>query len=258
MPLGSARTLRSLWLLGLALLHPRSGVFGKTASGFPLCSMSNPMAYSVGEPVMLCFFVSTSPPRKMVFRLKVDEYATISLKGSKSIAAAESQSVYTWVAAGYAGEASPLDCSNASDVGARGDIVSCPQIYTSSRHSAAMLNLVVNLQDGKITGFAWDNNCAGCGPSSCMKTHTSLNLSTNIPGGSLFDAGVCGRELAKCSQATENSCDMTAMVTWVGTDQNGRNLLSAGMRLSKFTGYTLKSLFETLDDTYDKYSKKLG
>merc|ERR1712176_213308 len=203
---------------------------------------------------MFCVSITTNPVRKMIFRLKVDEYSTLMLKGSQKMTTSASQPVYAWVGASQTGEANPLNCDDTSDMERRGAVASCPQIYTSSSHVAFLLNLVVNLDNGKVSSFAWDNGCAGCGPSSCMESSKRFDVNKSIAGSEYFKTGVCGQDTPKCPPEAENSCDMKILVTWAGTDKDGNNLLSAGLRLSKFTGHTLRSVYDTMSDNYANYA----
>lgn len=204
---------------------------------------------ALGDPIRLCVFVSTAPIRKMVFMLKVDEYAKALLHGSARLAVAnQSSPLYTWVATSQTSAAYPLDCDNAEDVRNRSSQATCPQLYAGSSKVAELLSLVITLDKGRITSLDWDNGdvangCAGCGPSFCMYSSKSLNLSSWLGGPSYFDQGSCGFDLNSC---TEDKCNLSVLVTWVGTDRDGRNAVSAGIRLSKFTGYTLNSLYDTM------------
>merc|ERR1711904_599000 len=98
-----------------------------------------------------------------VFRIKVEEHASLILLGSEKFAIGSGGSaVHTWLAAsqdtqGY--PVGPLDCTSSSDMSARGHVVSCPQIYANG-----------------------------------AKVAHRLNPSTGQPGAELFDDGVCGKE----------------------------------------------------------------
>lgn len=225
-------------------------------SGRPRCNLGNAVEYGVGESAMFCVFLSTNPLRKMIFRLKVDEHSTMMLQGSQKLTIEEgtSQPVYTWISGTQAADAFPLDCaSDAEDERARGSVVSCPQIYASGSHVAKVLNLVINLQDGHVSSFAWDNGCSACAPSSCMLSSKTLDVMSQPrrQAGGHFNTGACGEDVPKCPPGDQNECDMKVFVTWAGTDKDGRNLKSAGLRMSKFTGATLNSVFNTMKDNYN-------
>jgi hypothetical protein len=242
-----------------------AGTTGASTYVSPKCNLGtdDSTTYKFGEKLKLCVFLSTSPVRKMIFEVEVDQYATMMLRGSQMRAAKEGRPVYTWVTSStqhleaklQGDEATPLDCSTELDFKKRGNFVSCPQKYTDSDHTAVLMSLVVNLKDGKMAGFAWDNACTNCGPQRCMDISTSFDLNGTMGGRQesyeKFGIGVCGTAMAKCDQSKKSQCDMVVLVTWAGTDRDGRNLLTAGMRLSKFSGHTMKSMYETMDDHYD-------
>jgi len=218
----------------------------------PSCNLGEQPPLAIGDQVLLCVFLSTHPPRKIIVRVKVEEYAELLLKGSVGLIAMEHQKlpVSTWVTASSEASALPLDCSDggAADIDARLALASCPQIYASSAHVAPLLSLVVNLRNGVVSSFAWDNGCAGCGPDACMYSNKFLNLSTDSYGGGTFEQGTCGQGYPSCGW----QCDLKILVTWAGTDKNGRHAISAGTRLSKFSGYSLSSLYERMSKNYDE------
>jgi len=235
--------------------------FGQIPS--PHCDLNlgaSVAALAVDDPVMVCIFLSTSPPKKMIFKLIVEEYASLKLAGSKDLArggvisngrmitknnaSTPTDDIHTWIARSDAAVAWPLNCNSDDDMNARGAYVSCPQIFASGSHVAHVLSLVINLRDGLISSFAWDNGCAACGPQRCMKSAVSLDRNM-IPGAEKFGRGSCGRTYVQCEDP--KACDLQILVTWAGTDKEGRHLQSAGRRLSRFSGSTIGSLYETMD-----------
>lgn len=222
----------------------------------PSCDFGDFHSLAVGDAMKFCVFVSTKPARKMVFHAKVEESSEFLLKGSEKLAYTNmSSSVYTWVAKSHKATAYPLDCANPTDVANRGRDVSCPQIYATSKRTALFTNLVVNLKQGEVSSFAWDNGCSGCSPDDCMEGSKKFDLQSYSAGPESFHQGTCGQQLATCA-GNELSCDLKVFVTWAGTDRHGQNLLSAGTRLSKLTGPTLSSLFKTMQEGYDKALSK--
>merc|ERR1711924_39650 len=139
--------------------------------------------------------------------------------------------VHAWIATSMQGPAVPLRCNDDTDSKERGRYVSCPQIYATADHIATALSLVVNVHEGIISSFTWDNSCEACGPQRCMKSAESL--------------GACGRNHVRCTDS-KGSCDLTVLVTWAGTDKDGRHMQSAGRRVSRFTGATINSMYETM------------
>eukprot|EP00930_Biecheleria_cincta_P052410 TRINITY_DN37660_c0_g1_i1.p1 TRINITY_DN37660_c0_g1~~TRINITY_DN37660_c0_g1_i1.p1 ORF type:complete len:256 (+),score=23.62 TRINITY_DN37660_c0_g1_i1:30-797(+) len=243
----------ALWLCVLVSFFLRTA-----ASSAPSCDVGDFHSLAIGDAMKFCVFLSTKPAQKMVFQAKVEESAQFLLKGSQQLAFGNmTSSVYTWVAKSHKANAYPLDCANHADVARRGDMVSCPQIYATSERTALFTNLVVNLKNGEVSSFAWDTSCSGCAPNDCMEGSKHFDLQNYIAGSELFSHGTCGQQLATCA-GNQLSCDLKVFVTWAGTDRHGQNLLSAGMRLSKLTGPTLSSLFNTMQQGYEKALSKVS
>jgi len=234
------------------------GVLGLSTA---LCDMGEQPPVALGDPIRLCLFLSSSPVQRMIFQIKVEQYAQLSLKGSqaKALKALDHVGglVHTWAAVSSTSAAKPLDCTSRNDIDSRGHHVSCPQVYASTKHAAQVVNLVINLQEGKVSSFAWDNGCAGCASSQCMRSHKHLQENTTVDEADVqeFEQGTCGADFKGCV-ASGMACDLKVYVTWAGTDKHGQNALSAGMRLSKFTGATLKSLYASLDEKYKELTAK--
>jgi len=133
----------------------------------------------------------------------------------------------------------------------RRNSVSCPQIYASKDASAQLTNLVVNLQHGEVSSFSWDDNCHGCDSSSCLQSSKSLTHESFSEESKFFEGGTCSQASDTCS-GNSLACDLKVFVTWAGTDKDGRNLISAGSRLSKLTGPTLSSLYNSMKTSYSK------
>lgn len=313
----------------------------------PFCDLGPTAPLAIFDPVMFCVFLSTSPPKKMIFRIQLEEYASLVLAGSKNLAlgglaggapvvgglpqagaqalsciatgmyylplnmvgqnqtqvssAAECQArcasvrgcahfsffrvqtygsligdchlqnsaakleasagaqsgpptceeglthdVHAWVATSSKSPAFPLDCSSDDDGKDRGGAVSCPQVFASASHIANLVSLVVNVREGVIHSFFWDNGCEACGPTRCVSSALSLDPGTMLPGETKEKDGACGRTHVQCGQPGV-ACDLNVLVTWAGTDKNGRHLQSAGRRLSRFGGQTVASVYETVD-----------
>jgi len=300
----------------------------------PFCDLGPTAPLSMLDPMLLCVFVSTNPPRKMIFRILVEEYASLILTGSKTLAlggvlpvagligsnsscftmdtiyspldmpgqastlaaSAEacqarcatikdcahfsyfavdrmchlqnssavakvipsgqsgppncatgvSQDIHAWVSSSTSSPALPLNCNGDADSNIRGKYVSCPQVYASSSHLAHLLSLVINVRDGFIHSFVWDNGCEACGPQNCMQSALSLDSVNMRPAAEKEESGSCGTTHVHCADP-KVSCDLQVLVTWAGTDKDGRHLQSAGRRLSQFGGTTMSSVYETMD-----------
>lgn len=244
---GHTATVMSIWvLLSVGFCHALT------------CYVDDLSPRAVGDSLWFCVFLSTRPARKMVFQIKVEEAAELDLQGSRDFALENlSQPLYTWVSTSHRGSSEALDCSNATDMELRGHDVSCPQIYAHATAVTQLSNLVVNLREGRVSSFAWDNSCSGCSPSQCLKSSQSLSEENFTEGSQFFSEGTCGESADFCI-GTPAACNLKVFVTWAGTDKHGRNLVSAGSRLSKLAGPTLSSFYNTLKDGYNQASQALG
>lgn len=219
----------------------------------PSCDLGESAGpWAIGDTAAFCVFISTAKSQKMVFKVKVDDYSEMLLQDSSVVATVnQSAPIYTWVTSSSSQLALPLDCSSAQDMYDRGSSSTCPQVYVNSNMMAQILSLVVNMQGGTINSFAWDNSCAGCGPSSCMYSSSSFNLTDRTEGSDFFSEGTCGQGRDSCS-SNSLACDLKVFLTWAGTDKNNQHLVSAGMRLSKLTGYALSSIYDMMGQGYNK------
>lgn len=218
----------------------------------PACNLGSLGPLAIGDSITFCVFLSTAKSKKMVFRIKVDDYSEMLLQNSSDVSLRnQTPPIYTWVTASMSQVALPLDCSNPTDMSQRSSVASCPQVYADSNNLAQMLSLVVNMQNGLVSSFAWDNNCMGCGSSSCMYSRSGFNLTSRQAIGDTFSEGTCGQSRDNC-MSNSLSCDLKIFVTWAGTDMQNQHLVSAGLRLSQFTGYTLTSLYDSMNQDYGK------
>lgn len=218
---------------------------------------SRTTAYSAAQCQERCASVSgcahfTHFPADYGCHLQDAAASTESIPGAESgpptCAQGLTHDIHAWVSTSTSSPAFPLNCNNDADIEARGDYMSCPQIYASADHIASLLSLVVNLRDGVVHSLVWDNGCAACGPQRCMKSALGLDPVTMLPGNEKENSGSCGQTHVHCG-SDKATCDLNVLVTWAGTDKNGRHLQSAGRRLSKFGGTTMASVYETVDDT---------
>lgn len=81
-----------------------------------------------------------------------------------------------------------------------------------------IFSLVVNLDNGKITGTSWDNGCWDC-TSLCYLDKISSSTSQSI-------CRINPCNLSDSSGTT--ACDPKIYVTWIGTDSSGNHMNSAG------------------------------
>ena len=65
-----------------------------------------------------------------------------------------------------------------------------------------------------------------------------------------FAGKACETPPDQCALSTcTDCCDLKVYVTWAGTDANGRSLVSAGLRFSRFRQFQVASLYNAARNT---------
>mmetsp|Transcript_1370 Transcript_1370/g.1356 ORF Transcript_1370/g.1356 Transcript_1370/m.1356 type:complete len:143 (+) Transcript_1370:200-628(+) len=102
---------------------------------------------------------------------------------------------------------------------------------------APVYSVVVEMKDGKVKDVVWDNDCDLC------------------DYGCLTDTGdVCTVDL--CSLNTNSTdplksdCDPKIYVSWMGKDDSGNYLMSAGYRISQFRKYSLYDTYKSAKKSF--------
>ena len=110
------------------------------------------------------------------------------------------------------------------------------------------MNLVIKMEEGKIYDVVWDNGCFDC-DNNCNK---------NIISNSVFNSSVtqsydnCYEDLTSCESSSEtNICDPKFYITWFGTDEDKRQLKTAGLAMSKFKHYSVSSLYSSVKKIFN-------
>ena len=143
-------------------------------------------------------------------------------------------------------------------------ISSCPYIFMTPDYSLTVMSLVINMEAGLVTSIVWDNKCISCGIGTpeCLTgyykgltlTEYALNSFVLAPTGDTYLTGGCGIEQSNCTALNDgsgaNACDIKILITWSGTDRFGRNLQTAGLRVSQFAGMSFTSLWESLTSSF--------
>lgn len=171
---------------------------------------------------MVClFFDSLSPPLKVVYTPQVDKFEVFHIKG-----------LYELFKGSLEGDFTITAMSNG--------IRSRPVVFKKDLHVAQILNLVVVLDEGKISGLEWRNNCfdmQGCDPDQCKDTSVVINVDETI------DEHNCFR--SDCFQVSDNTCDTQVFLTWVGRDNDRDDCTSDNYRISAFTNFGIVSYLDS-------------
>lgn len=118
-------------------------------------------------------------------------------------------------------------------------IKSRPVVFKKDLHIAQILNLVIGIDEGKISALEWRNNCfdmQGCDPDQCKDTSVVLNEKKTVEEHNCF--------VSDCFTASDNRCDSQVFVTWVGRDNDRDNCTSDNYRISAFTNYSIVSYLD--------------
>eukprot|EP00484_Ammonia_sp_Unknown_P028275 CAMPEP_0197027052 /NCGR_PEP_ID=MMETSP1384-20130603/7042_1 /TAXON_ID=29189 /ORGANISM="Ammonia sp." /LENGTH=238 /DNA_ID=CAMNT_0042455843 /DNA_START=39 /DNA_END=755 /DNA_ORIENTATION=+ len=95
------------------------------------------------------------------------------------------------------------------------------------------MSLVIVLDNGKVDEVLWDKGCTGCDAENCIKNNCAIPV----------------------SECNVNNCDMSAYISWYGTDSGGRYLLSAGQRLSQFQSASARSYYDYVKENVETQKK---
>ena len=97
--------------------------------------------------------------------------------------------------------------------------------YIKKKYVGGAYSLVVTLKKGKVSKLEWDNDCGLC-DEKCIEWEKEE---------------ICAEKL--CKGGSESDCDPRVYVTWIGTDGNDENLVSASYRISQFRKYSVFSMY---------------
>mmetsp|Transcript_14491 Transcript_14491/g.21367 ORF Transcript_14491/g.21367 Transcript_14491/m.21367 type:complete len:245 (-) Transcript_14491:396-1130(-) len=107
------------------------------------------------------------------------------------------------------------------------------------------LMAIVTVNEGVVTGIAWDDACIFCGGKVCAEN--SYNFSGNLVFNNKEPSKGCYVPKNQCDErgTEDKTCDLQIYVVWTGTDANGNVLTSANSRFSAFpSNQLMKSLWD--------------
>lgn len=104
--------------------------------------------------------------------------------------------------------------------------------FIKDNYVGGAYSVVVTLKGGKVKKIEWDNFCDIC-DDKCIK---------------FDDEEICATKM--CKAGSLGDCDPRIYVTWIGTDGNDENLVSASYRISQFRKY---SIFKMYSQARDKF-----
>lgn len=125
--------------------------------------------------------------------------------------------------------------------------LSTPTLYLQRSATAVVpvLNLVVQLTNGQVSGFTWDGACLACsGASNCLSTAVTWTDPDKTGTTQSSSDSWCTKTF--CASSSYADCDLRLFVSWVGTDSKGKYLESAGYRLSNFQSQNIAAIYGSM------------
>jgi hypothetical protein len=216
-------------------------------------------AYNIGDKAVICVYLNPTNytdtndlevqdmQNVLAFEVKVDEFSGLKLKNSfKDIMSSDCIQSSRLLAANDSSNTTTNDSSstpaNESSSSSNNTYENCTSNqgisvaysksiyskfapYTKGEYVAKVYSVVITLKSGKVKKVEWDNFCDIC-DKKCIKWKSEE---------------VCAESF--CKSGKESDCDPRIYITWIGTDGNDENLLSASYRISQFRKYSVYSMY---------------
>ena len=109
----------------------------------------------------------------------------------------------------------------------------------------SVLNLIIQLDGGAISGYIWDTGCLGCESSSTSVCLNSASFSWK-DGANTFTKSDSYCAVNACSDSNLSLCDLKLFVSWVGTDSNNKYMESAAYRISNFKQQNIEQIYQSM------------
>jgi len=254
----------------------------------PLCNFTTPPNATIGSAIPLCIFVMSAPSgdvsapstyvppqiKSMAFSVPVDEYAMLDLYGSFEKLThpnRDQDKLFAWATGAASVTAWPRECALNQGVPNTFPALqpnsaprSCPQLYMTRDHVVPLASLVAIMNNGVLENLVWDNECQTCPTmsDSCIAGHLSLTLVnatstqqylTENPRSKVTDNSICSVTFGQClpTNSTGINCDLRVLLTWYGTDANGKRLTSSSLRLTQFSGSSVGSMWDSVANSFN-------
>ena len=121
---------------------------------------------------------------------------------------------------------------------------SAPALYLNKEKVVSVLNLIIQMEDGKVSEYVWDTGCNGCEGTADFTCINNFPMTWTDGDAKNQTASFCGRNY--CSETDAGQCDLRIFVTWVGTDSRGKYLESAGYRISNFKRQNVGQIYASM------------
>lgn len=230
------------------------------ASKLNCTRLNSDSEFQVGDRLPVCLYFSNNPdetmPHRMFFEPKVDEYSGIEASGVYEKYLKQNERFLKQNERFLNQNDTSLDLNDTSldlndtslnqndtsldenetslnqneiiylRIGAADGEITDPVPYLNSTDElvGVVYSAVVTLKDGEVDKVEWDNDCGAC--DDCLEYE---------------DEEVCAEDL--CDTNSFKDCDPKVYISWMGTDKNGIQLVSAGYRISQFRKFSLYEVY---------------
>jgi hypothetical protein len=113
------------------------------------------------------------------------------------------------------------------------------------------LTAIIDLDNGRVTGIAWDDSCVFCSGGRCVENtydfdgNSADERRSGAPSkGCYFVSEECNTIQADASN--EVDCNVLLYVVWTGTDVDGKAMQSSANRFSNFSPAKLQDRAKSL------------
>jgi len=274
-------------LLVIYFLHLVTA-FRVDMSNPPMCNFTSPARAGIGSIIPLCIFVMSAPKgddptaisyeppqiKSMSFGVPVDTYAMLDLSHSFEKfngPSRDQDKLFAWATGASTVTAWPRECAlnegvepTFHNIDNRTTAFSCPQVYRTTSHVVPLASLVAVMNNGTLENLVWDNQCQTCPTLSdeCVAGRLSLTMAsasstqqylTENPNSKLTDNSICSVPYTDCAptNSTGINCDFRILLTWMGTDSNGKRLTSSSLRLTQFSGQSVGSMWDSVANSFN-------
>merc|ERR1711957_490359 len=175
----------------------------------------------------------------MAFQVVVDDYTVLSIGGAYNLVQTDKLPTQSLL----------FQASN--------HITDYPSIYYENNEKTVKIvekkfiipvfNIVIKVDEGKITGVVWDDDCSGCNYEGCYNHKVKSITNSSLT----YDSSACKAPLCGKGKDEVFKCDPKFYLTWFGTDKDKKQMKSSNLAMSRFRAYSIGSLYSSARDVFN-------
>ena len=170
--------------------------------------------------------------KKVLFSPRIDKFELLEIQGLYDIFYYQGRS-----------DSIPVGSNTLSVKALSNGIMSRSTIFKLDGNIAEILNLVIEIKEGKIVGMDWKNSCIPkvCAFEDCIKNEFSYTGAD----GKLVKGKEKNCFIKTCTSSTvTKNCDTKVYVTWEGNDIENRYCESDNFRITNLMQHSIQSYFD--------------